>query len=489
MKKNINYLFLFILVLFGFVNNTYAISNYNLQKVYFNKSTTVKYLTDNDKAEFMDKFGLTEYDGAVIITTSDNFSYLIDYYDTDMYDADFAPWYGNLNSDNTSFSGYICSRSQYTVDSEESDQMMEITRNGNKLSFGYKYGADLTYYRCGNTSTEIVASYMYEMKLLGEGLNYIITNDSTDVKTGIFVYYIKDLSKSVLNFKSSKNVTNMTVPAVAERNKIVGNKYFVPDFHKAELRSEYQSYFDQVDIDYFKPNNNGYTYTKANNTVTLIPETGFKFKIDEVNSTYDLSEIKNVFVKYYYLIRYKSDNTLDSKVYRDIDFYHYGNTMLQEYPLDHSGEYYPSNDGPKLTDMFVIDAASERSRQGRYYDFDKQANVFDTFIPNFVVVEIGTIDGETQQFYFAYDTPENRQTFGFTKVDKIEFPYDLPDYIMGDLDGNGSVELPDVIAAIKKYLGVLSITEEDMEILDMNDDKEINLVDITLIIKLYLGVI
>ena len=43
---------------------------------------------------------------------------------------------------------------------------------------------------------------MYEMKLLGEGLNYIITNDSTDVKTGIFVYYIKDLSKSVLNFKN-----------------------------------------------------------------------------------------------------------------------------------------------------------------------------------------------------------------------------------------------------------------------------------------------
>ena len=59
------------------------------------------------------------------------------------------------------------------------------------------------------------------------------------------------------------------------------------------------------------------------------------------------------------------------------------------------------------------------------------------------------------------------------------------DYIKGDMNGNGKIDLKDIIMLIKKYL-INSVIPEDISIGDMNNNNVLDLKDIILLIKLYL---
>ena len=66
--------------------------------------------------------------------------------------------------------------------------------------------------------------------------------------------------------------------------------------------------------------------------------------------------------------------------------------------------------------------------------------------------------------------------------------YKKPAYMKGDLNKNGKIDLKDIIILIKKYLGTIDSSNEDIVIGDMNSNNKIDLKDIILLIKTYLQV-
>ena len=63
-----------------------------------------------------------------------------------------------------------------------------------------------------------------------------------------------------------------------------------------------------------------------------------------------------------------------------------------------------------------------------------------------------------------------------------------PSYTKGDLNGDGTVNLPDVIRILRIYLDIQDPTETDNIVGDMNEDDELNLLDVIAILRVYLGI-
>ena len=63
----------------------------------------------------------------------------------------------------------------------------------------------------------------------------------------------------------------------------------------------------------------------------------------------------------------------------------------------------------------------------------------------------------------------------------------VTEYISGDMNQNGKIDLQDIIILLKKYLGTLTTTEEDKTIGDMDNNGSIGLKDIILLLRTYLG--
>ena len=61
------------------------------------------------------------------------------------------------------------------------------------------------------------------------------------------------------------------------------------------------------------------------------------------------------------------------------------------------------------------------------------------------------------------------------------------DYLLGDMNTNGKIDLKDIIILIKKYLGTEDSSNEDIVIGDINNNNKLDLKDIILLIKTYLG--
>ena len=63
-----------------------------------------------------------------------------------------------------------------------------------------------------------------------------------------------------------------------------------------------------------------------------------------------------------------------------------------------------------------------------------------------------------------------------------------PEYMPGDFNGNGTIDLPDVIRILKLYLGIEETTDETRPIGDINGDGTINLPDVISALRIYLGI-
>ncbi len=61
----------------------------------------------------------------------------------------------------------------------------------------------------------------------------------------------------------------------------------------------------------------------------------------------------------------------------------------------------------------------------------------------------------------------------------------VKDYIKGDINQNGRIDLIDITTALKKYLNN-NASEEEIKFIDMNDNGKVDLSDITLLLKEYL---
>ena len=60
-------------------------------------------------------------------------------------------------------------------------------------------------------------------------------------------------------------------------------------------------------------------------------------------------------------------------------------------------------------------------------------------------------------------------------------------YLKGDMNRNGKIDLQDIIILLKKYLKTLETTTEDLKIGDMNEDGSIGIKDIILLLRTYLN--
>ena len=63
----------------------------------------------------------------------------------------------------------------------------------------------------------------------------------------------------------------------------------------------------------------------------------------------------------------------------------------------------------------------------------------------------------------------------------------VPDYLMGDMNQNGKIDLKDIIILIKIYIGSKQQSDLDLTIGDMNQNGKIDLSDIILTLKLYVN--
>ena len=72
-------------------------------------------------------------------------------------------------------------------------------------------------------------------------------------------------------------------------------------------------------------------------------------------------------------------------------------------------------------------------------------------------------------------------------LDLFEIKLKVNSSLKGDMNGNGKIDLQDIIILLKKYLGTLTTTEEDKIIGDMDNNGSIGLKDIILLLRSYLG--
>ena len=63
-----------------------------------------------------------------------------------------------------------------------------------------------------------------------------------------------------------------------------------------------------------------------------------------------------------------------------------------------------------------------------------------------------------------------------------------PDYVKGDFNGNGEIELTVVIYLLRLYLDIEPITDTNKKIGDMNNNNAIDLPDVIMIIREYLNI-
>lgn len=78
-------------------------------------------------------------------------------------------------------------------------------------------------------------------------------------------------------------------------------------------------------------------------------------------------------------------------------------------------------------------------------------------------------------------------TTGFTAVDTVVQPATITTIAMGDINKDGVIEYDDVIAAYRAFTGEFSLSEEQLEIANMDGEGQISWDDVTEIYQIYTG--
>ena len=123
---------------------------------------------------------------------------------------------------------------------------------------------------------------------------------------------------------------------------------------------------------------------------------------------------------------------------------------------------------------------------GEYYALisvtAKEGNKFTYDTLNNITVNGRDLDTDNGDAIYSIDAEGTNIVF-ITKVTISSG--EEPQPLKGDLNGNGRIDLADIIALLKKYLNGDS-TPEDMAVCDMDNDGNLNLKDIILLLKTYL---
>ena len=452
-------LFVFLL-LFTFIGRVYA-TDYSSPTVVFNNPTQIKYLTDEDKTQFVNKFALNEYDGAVVVTNNPTISFVLDFdnfSNANDYDLGIPAEY-ILSSEEkiTSYPGYTC----LSVGSGYNDfEVADIRRNGNNLSLGLMYGYAGEYGACVKTSNSSTHSLLVNYTFSEEGMiaTPLIVNEE-GVIFRIFIYYISNINESVLNFKSSGTTVSTTLPAITDTQlEPFTSKMF-------DLKTE-EGVFKPTYYGILHDNDSSTIYDTTsepieNNVTILTPENGFDFILDFDNSTIKQDEIRNISVYYYGYTRNGEELSKENEYSESFIFAH-GYLMEEDQNHNYNLTNKSIEEGIKIKGMNELG-----------------------FTPSIALVLVDSVDiFGPRSIIFAYDTPENRTLLNFSDLEEIEYD----DYIPGDLNKDGEVNLPDVIKVLRIYLGIDTASSEDITIGDMNDDDEIGLQDVIAILRIYLGI-
>ena len=97
------------------------------------------------------------------------------------------------------------------------------------------------------------------------------------------------------------------------------------------------------------------------------------------------------------------------------------------------------------------------------------------------------IDNDGNKITYDVEIKDGYAVFSTNHFSNYVLVGDL-EYINGDMNKNGKIDLKDVILLIKKYLGSEDTNEEDISIGDMNENGKLDLKDVIILIKTYLGV-
>lgn len=432
--------------------------------VHFNKDTSIMYLTDEDKQQVMEMYNLNYYDGDVIVITDNRIDYLVDYshleepYETeDLYDQIInSEEVFDFNTD------YVCEASGKI---EDEYSVSEIRRVDNKLSFGNMYGIDDYYASCIRRNDHNMQNWQDSYVFDNEGFKLVSLYYSEDNKLyKMFIYYVKDIENSKLNFKSSKVVKNFEVSGYYdfenEINKDVKVAYtFEPQYYEFLIEKNKISVNNLMNLD------------EDYDEMILIDKDGFDFKIDFDKSTFTKEEISGIDVVYYSVGSYE-----DGLFFRGQSFdeykYAFGKQLLKD-----GNEY---SFGNNIEDGIVIKGMNDTDMT----DWEEVNNsLVEVNLPaNLVLVNVRTID-ETRFQYFAYvyDDETNLELLNTLGEEKEE------EYILGDMNNDGSIGLTDIIYLIKRYLRLEQKTEDDILRGDINGDGRIGIMDIIMLLRTYLG--
>ena len=144
---------------------------------------------------------------------------------------------------------------------------------------------------------------------------------------------------------------------------------------------------------------------------------------------------------------------------------HGGANLCNEFfngTFDQNNDYYAlisvsANPGYK----FTYDTLDNITVNGRALDTSNGDEIFNIYG-----------NGETTMFVVKISTEAGEE----------------PEYMPGDFNGNGTIDLPDVIRILKLYLGIEETTDETRPIGDINGDGTINLPDVISALRIYLGI-
>lgn len=454
MKKN--KLFIALLILVSFFCIKVSAKGYIGQTVFFTQSYEKKYVTDEDKARIMEDFGLSSWDGSVLVhhhedgqenavtfridysrtNLASTFPTVQDYMDEqgisvlDDFDEDFLP-------------GSQCI--VYNSFAYADDAIFNLQRTGTgKLRFGaYAAVTDAEYNFLGQDTLICSSTGDFEndtnnyllYRFESEGLG-LLRVDGDDNTAGFLVFYEEgDNTSDVLHFKNgSTEVSSMEVTAIRDFRS---NIFTVPKTAK-ETSAPAQGYFNEFDAVAYKHALGLSEIVSGYNSLGLISTDGHSLTINPNISSLVEDDVVGVVVTYGAFARDDENNLV--RIDDGFTFYNQVSIFGRRYEYDYDN-YQLADTGLNAFDEVTILPAADAETEAEVYDADNDSWEYEMVPANFVQVSYKTLSGRTYDFVYTYDTEENRNLFNFDHVSDTADPEEVPEYYVYDVEEKGILSI------------------------------------------------